>query len=148
MVELPPPQAFSQAAPSTGRAISIALLVVSITFSTIGQLTLKAAMNRVGRIGSAEVSAVGDTISKAAKEPLLWLGLFLFALSALFWLVVLSRVPLSLAYPMVGVSYIFVVLLGRVVLNEHIPVLRWVGAFVIAAGIALIGISFGRVSGN
>ncbi len=126
----------------------LALLVTSVVFATAGQITLKTAMNRVGRIGTAQVTAASDTILRMAKEPLLWVGLGLFGVSALFWLVVLSHVPLSLAYPVVGVSYIFVVGFSKLVLHEHVPTLRWLGVVVVAFGIALIGLSFRRVTGS
>jgi drug/metabolite transporter (DMT)-like permease len=105
-------------------------------------------MNNVGRIGTAQVSAFGDTISKAVREPLLWLGLGLFGFSALFWLVVLSRVPLSVAYPFAGLSYIVIVFLDHFVLDDRVPALRWVGAAVIAVGIAIIGISSRTIAGK
>jgi drug/metabolite transporter (DMT)-like permease len=117
---------------------------VSVSFAVAGQITLKSAMDRIGRIGSAQVSEAGDTLLRAAREPRLWLGLFLFGVSALFWLVVLSRVDLSIAYPMVGVSYILVVLFARLFLNEHVPSTRWIGVIVVAMGIAIIGLSFRR----
>jgi drug/metabolite transporter (DMT)-like permease len=148
--DVPPPQA-SPLAASTSRFSTImvlALLVTSVVFATAGQLTLKTAMNRVGRIGTAQVTAASDTILRMAKEPLLWVGLGLFGISALFWLVVLSHVPLSLAYPVVGISYIFVVGFSKLVLHEHVPTLRWLGAVVVALGIALIGLSFRRVTGS
>lgn len=132
------------AAEHSGRAISLTLLLVSVSFAVAGQVTLKAAMDRIGRIGSAQVSEAGDTLLRAAKEPLLWVGLFLFGVSALFWLVVLSRVPLSVAYPIVGISYILIVLFARIFLHEHVPGLRWVGVIIVALGIAVIGLSFSR----
>jgi undecaprenyl phosphate-alpha-L-ara4N flippase subunit ArnE len=73
--------------------------------------------------------------------------LVLFGVSAVFWLIVLSRVRLSVAYPMIGISYIAVVLFARYHLGEHVPTLRWIGVAVIAAGIAIIGFSFRRSSG-
>jgi multidrug transporter EmrE-like cation transporter len=124
------------------------LLLVSVGFAVAGQLTLKAAMERVGTIGGAEVAEFGDTIGRVAREPRLWVGLTLFGVSAVFWLVVLSRVPLSVAYPSVGISYIVVVAFERFIRHEHVPSLRWVGVLVIAAGIALIGISFRRTTGT
>ena len=148
--DVPPPQA-SPLAASTSRFSSLvvlALLITSVVFATAGQITLKSAMNKVGRIGTAQVTAPADTALRMAREPLLWLGLILFGISALFWLVVLSHVPLSLAYPVVGVSYIFVVGFSKLVLHEHVPTLRWVGAFVVAMGIALIGLSFRRATGS
>lgn len=148
-LEAPPPEILPLAAPSrTGSTlISVALLVVSVAFATAGQLTLKAAMEAIGRIGTAQVSEAGQTIARALKEPLLWIGLVLFGISALFWLVVLSRVALSLAYPFVGLSYVVVVVLARFFFHEHVPPLRWVGVSVIAVGIALIGISSKTVPG-
>lgn len=129
-------------------AISIVLLLISVGFAIVGQITLKAAMTRVGRIGTAEVTAAGDTIARAVKEPRIWLGLALFGISSVFWLVVLSRVPLSVAYPFVGISYVVIVLVSRFVLNEHVPALRWLGVVIVATGIAIIGLSFGRLTSS
>jgi multidrug transporter EmrE-like cation transporter len=149
-IEVPPPEAVPAAAEAspTSSLISAGLLVVSVACATAGQLTLKAAMTSIGRIGTAQVADAGQTILKAAKEPLLWLGLVLFGLSAAFWLVVLSRVDLSLAYPLVGFSYVVVVGLSRFLLNEHVPALRWMGVALIAVGIALVGISSRTVAGS
>jgi multidrug transporter EmrE-like cation transporter len=144
------PEAVPAAAQPAGRvasATSIVLLLISVGFSIAGQIMLKSAMNQIGRIGSAEVAAAGDTILRAAKEPRLWLGLTLFGISSIFWLVVLSRVPLSVAYPFVGISYVVIVLMSRLLLDENVPALRWVGVLVVAAGITIIGLSFRRLSG-
>ena len=140
-LEVPPPEAIAAEASRSSSAISLLLVVISVSLATGGHFTLKAAMDRVGRIGTAEVNALGDTVVRAAKEPRLWLGLFLFGVSALFWLVVLSRVSLSIAYPFAGLSYVGIVLLDRYVLHEPVPALRWVGVIAIAAGIALVGLS-------
>lgn len=140
-LEVPPPEAIAAEASRSSSAISLLLVVISVSLATGGHFTLKAAMDRVGRIGTAEVNAFGDTVVRAAKEPRLWLGLFLFGISALFWLVVLSRVSLSIAYPFAGLSYVGIVLLDRYVLHEPVPTLRWVGVIAIAAGIALVGLS-------
>jgi multidrug transporter EmrE-like cation transporter len=132
----------------TSSLISLALVVASVSLATAGHLTLKTAMNRVGRIGTVQVSEPLKTVGKAAQEPRLWLGLALFGVSAMFWLVVLSRVPLSVAYPFAGLSYIVIVILDRLLLDEPVPTLRFVGAAVVAIGIALIGISSQTVSGS
>lgn len=150
-LEVPPPEALPEtiqaaSSPGTSRFVSLGLLLISVFFAVAGQLTLKSAMDSVGRIGKD--SALGDVVMRAAKEPLLWLGLFLFGISALFWLVVLSRVRLSVAYPVVGVSYIVIVLFARFRLHEQVPPLRWLGVVVIAVGIAIIGFSFRSKTGT
>src|ERR671918_769007 len=111
-LEIPSPEPLAAAQGRPAGVMSIALLIVSVGFAIAGQVTLKSAMNQIGRIGTSEVRAVGATVSKAAREPRLWAGLTLFGISSLFWMVVLSRVPLSVAYPFVGVSYIAIVLLS------------------------------------
>lgn len=141
-LEVPPPEAIaSEAASRTSSAISFVLVIVSVALATGGHFTLKAAMDRVGRIGTEQVNDIGDTLLRAAKEPRLWLGLFLFGISAIFWLVVLSRVSLSIAYPFAGLSYVGIVLLDKYVLHEPVPPLRWVGVATIAIGIAVVGLS-------
>jgi drug/metabolite transporter (DMT)-like permease len=149
-LEVPPPEIIPVAATASrvSSFISVALLLVSVGFATAGQVTLKAAMDAIGRIGTAEVSDAGQTLGKAVREPLLWGGLVLFGISALFWLVVLSRVDLSIAYPFVGLSYVLVVGLARLLFHENVPPLRWVGVLVIALGITLIGFSSQTVSGT
>lgn len=127
---------------------SFGMLVISVVFAVAGQFTLKSAMNEVGRIGATELAAAGDTIARTLKEPRLWLGLTLFGVSALFWLVVLSRVDLSVAYPFVGLSYIIVVLFSRLFLNEHVTALRWLGVVVVAVGITIVGLSFRGTTGS
>jgi multidrug transporter EmrE-like cation transporter len=141
-LEVPTTESLAATASRPAGIVSIALVIVSVGFAIAGQLTLKSAMNQVGRIGGAEVRAAGETAVRIVREPRLWAGLFLFGISSMFWIVVLSRVPLSVAYPFVGISYIAIVLLSRLVLHENVPLLRWVGVFVVAAGIVIIGLSF------
>jgi multidrug transporter EmrE-like cation transporter len=124
------------------------MLAISVVFAVAAQFTLKTAMNEVGRIGATEIAAAGETISRALKEPRLWLGLTLFGVSAMFWLVVLSRVDLSVAYPFVGLSYIVVVMISRLFLHEQVSALRWIGVVVVAVGIAIIGLSFRGTTGS
>lgn len=141
-------EAAAQRSPRATALILTVLLVTSVSLAVAGQVTLKSAMEKVGRIGSAEVSAPISTVKKVASEPLLWIGLTLFGLSAVFWLVVLSHVPLSVAYPVVGLSYILIVALSRFVLHESVPMLRWFGVLIVAVGIGVIGLSFRKVSGS
>ena len=145
-LEVPTPETISVAAASrSGLMPELGLVLISVCFAVAGQVTLKAAMDQFGPIGEAQVSNPLHTVVRAVQQPLLWAGLVLFGISAVFWLVVLSRVPLSIAYPLVGVSYILVVLFAKLVLHESVPALRWIGVVVVALGIAVIGASFRRV---
>ena len=144
-LEAPPPQATPQVSGAhAGALVSLALIIVSVSFAVAGQLTLKSAMDQVGRIGGRQVHEARHTVARVATQPLVWAGLGLFGISAVFWLVVLSRVPLSLAYPFVGATYIIVVLWARFWRHESVPSLRWIGVAVVALGIVIVGLSFRR----
>lgn len=145
--EAPPPEALPVAAipARSGVLVSVTLLLISVGLAVAGQIMLKAAMDQVGRIGSS--SAASEVLQRALKEPRLWAGLAVYAVSAMFWLVVLSRVPLSFAYPFVGIAYVLVVAFARLFLHENVPALRWVGVVIIATGIVIVGFSLRESSG-
>ena len=71
-------------------------------------------------------------------QPFVWGGLLLFGLSALVWLVVLSRASLSFAYPFAALTYVMILLFDHFVLEEQVPGLRWAGVAFIGTGIFLI----------
>jgi drug/metabolite transporter (DMT)-like permease len=58
--------------------------------------------------------------------------------SALVWLVVLSRASLSFAYPFAALTYVLILLFDLFVLDEQVPGLRWAGVGFIAIGIFLV----------
>lgn len=119
---------------------TVAILLTAVALATTGQLLLKAGMNRVGVI---DLGAVGGLLAIALKAVTTWqvvVGLAMFGLSAVFWLVTLSRVPLSTAYPVVSLSYVLILLFSVVALGERPTLLVWVGALLIMVGISFIGI--------
>ena len=69
------------------------------------------------------------------------MGVFLYGVSALFWLVTLSRVELSFAYPIVSVSYILVAFGSKICFKERISAMRWMSIVIICAGVFLMFLS-------
>jgi drug/metabolite transporter (DMT)-like permease len=57
----------------------------------------------------------------------------------LIWLVILSRVELSYAYPMLSLSYVFIVLASWLIFNEHLSLLRLMGVLFISLGVMMVG---------
>jgi multidrug transporter EmrE-like cation transporter len=115
----------------------IALILLSVTLAAVAQLTLKYGMNQVkDSYGVAGLDA--GSLKAIASTPAVWLGLVLFGVSAVVWLLVLSRASLSFAYPFAALTYILIVLFDLLVLNETIPPLRWAGVAFISIGIILV----------
>ncbi len=70
-------------------------------------------------------------------SPIFIIALIIYAVATVLWVVVLSRVPLTVAYPLIALSYLIVPLLARVFLNEPLSWQTFAGAAVIIAGILL-----------
>jgi drug/metabolite transporter (DMT)-like permease len=71
-------------------------------------------------------------------QPFVFLGLICFGVSSVFWLVILSRIDLSLAYPLVSIAYIVVALFSFFVFKENVSLLRWLGVITICFGVFLV----------
>lgn len=115
----------------------IAMILVSVTLAAVAQLTLKHGMNQV-KDSFGVVNLNAGSLKAVAGQASVWAGLFLFGLSALVWLAVLSRTSLSFAYPFAALTYILILLFDHFVLDETVPALRWGGVAFIAVGIFLI----------
>lgn len=116
------------------------LLFISIFFAVVGQLLLKKGMWTVGVI-YFHFSHLWSTFLKVFSNWYVIFGFVFFILSALLWLVVLSRLNVSKVYPMVAVGYILVLFASRwgiIITREPVTPLRWIGALVICFGVYLI----------
>ena len=117
----------------------IAMILLSVGLAAVAQLALKQGMNQVNaELIPAKFSVNGGSLKALVSEPFVWAGLLLFGLSALVWLVVLSRASLSFAYPFAALTYVMILLFDHFVLDEGVPALRWGGVGFIAIGIFLI----------
>jgi drug/metabolite transporter (DMT)-like permease len=117
----------------------IALILLSVGLAAVAQLTLKAGMNHVNdALAPQEFSLNGGSLRALVVQPLVWGGLALFGVSAVVWLIVLSRASLSFAYPFASITYVLILLFDHFVLDEQVPALRWGGVACIALGIFLI----------
>jgi drug/metabolite transporter (DMT)-like permease len=115
----------------------IAMILLSVGLAAVAQLTLKSGMNQITE-ANGTVSLSGGSLRAILSNVTVWGGLFLFGLSAVVWLFVLSRASLSFAYPFASLTYLLIVLVDRFVLDEAIPPARWAGVAFIMIGIVLV----------
>jgi undecaprenyl phosphate-alpha-L-ara4N flippase subunit ArnE len=71
------------------------------------------------------------------------IGLSLFGLSVIFYVVLLGALPLNVAQSMMALQYVAVIITSVLLLGEALPLLRLVGAAFILIGVVLIGLSAG-----
>lgn len=128
-----------QAKEGKNLAMLIGLILSSVCLAALAQLTLKHGMNQVTADGGGSAAGLNaDSLKAMATNLSVIGGLAIFGISAVIWLLVLSRASLSFAYPFASLSYLLIVLADRFVLHEQVPPLRWAGVAFIMAGIVLV----------
>lgn len=116
----------------------ILMVLFNCVISVCGQLCLKISMNKVGRIGMNELHSGGALLLKVLSMPLIWVGLALYAVGAVVWLIILSRVNLSVAYPLLSINFILIILAAWLFLGETLSVQRIIAISIICAGIVVL----------
>jgi len=108
----------------------ISLILVVSLLTCVGQLCQKKA-------ALVWQNAQPDRLS----STLIWFALacFCLGLSMLLWLLVLQRLPLSQAYPMLSLNYVWIALAARFIFNEQISAKSWLGIAIITSGVLLMG---------
>ena len=120
------------------RRMTIGLILVSVTLAAIAQVTLKIGINHVTDANGGQLALTGDGLKQIATTFLVWVGLGIFAISAVTWLFALSRASLSFAYPFAALGYVIIVAASILFLDEHVPPLGWAGVGCIVLGILLV----------
>ncbi|WP_440617792.1 EamA family transporter [Cysteiniphilum sp. 6C5] len=113
------------------------LLLCGVLLNASAQLFLKFGMDRIGEF-SFTLANIWPIGWKVATNYFVILGLMCYVISVVVWLMVLSRVPVGLAYPMVSIGYIVTAIAGYFLLGETLTATRVAGIFVIILGVYLV----------
>lgn len=112
-----------------------ALLLLSILSSVAGQLFLKIGAAKLGKV---DLSNALSRIISIVSTPELLIGLSFYGVGAIAYILVLTRVNLSVAGPSASLVYVFSVLIGFFVFKESIPLGRLFGLGFIVCGVILV----------
>lgn len=115
----------------------IFLLLITVGLNVAGQFFMKQGMVQIGTIGGS-LEVMVNSLARAFLNPYVLGGVGAYGLSSIFWLILLSRVELSYAYPALSLGYVLVTLIGVWVLGENVSTLRWVAVGVICVGVFLL----------
>jgi len=118
------------------------MIWMTLILLSFGQVCLKLGVgNKAIPVGKTPVHTLINII-KAMLRLKVILGFSLYVIGTFIWLVVLSRTPLSIAFPMLSMSYFLVVTLSATILHERVD---WrfaiAGLVCISLGISFIGLS-------
>lgn len=113
------------------------LLILSCTviFTVLGQLFLKLGANQLGQAG---VGSLWGLLWFIATNLYLIVGLTSYGTAAISYILLLSRVDISIAAPAISLTYVISILLGYFVFQENINLERIIGILMITIGVAFI----------
>jgi multidrug transporter EmrE-like cation transporter len=117
--------------------LTFSLLIAGVLLNACAQLLLKAGTNRIGEFAFSmeNVLPIGTRI---ATSPPILAGLACYVVSVVVWILALSRVPVSVAYPMLSIGYIVNALAAWWLFGESLSAQKLVGIGFIIIGVYLV----------
>jgi len=116
---------------------AFALLLTGVLLNAGAQLLLKAGTNALGVITLSRDSWP-DTLMRMATQGHFILGAACYVLSLFVWILGLSRVPVSVAYPLLSIGYIINAIAAHYLFGEAVTTTKWLGIGFIVIGVWLL----------
>jgi len=117
------------------------ILLIGLSFESIGVVMLKKGMGKIGDVKEISVSEVARVVRAGATNPSILLGVFFEALFFATLLILMSRSDISLLWPLTGLSFVFATIAAIIFLGEKVSPMRWVGVALIVVGAIVISYS-------
>ncbi len=117
--------------------LNFSLIFIGVMLNAAAQILMKAGTNTIGHFefSMANVIPVGW---KLATEWHIVTALFCYGISVVVWILALSRVPVSIAFPMLSMAYVVNAVAAKYLLGEDFNVTKLVGMGVIIIGVIII----------
>jgi drug/metabolite transporter (DMT)-like permease len=115
----------------------IILVFVAVVFNTAAQLVLKVGIDRIG-VFTFHWSNFIPIVLKVMASPWIIVGIIIYVGSMGIWLMVLSRIPVSVAYPIASLGYLTSAIAAYYFLGENVTMLRIAGIIVILVGVYMV----------
>jgi drug/metabolite transporter (DMT)-like permease len=121
--------------------IILGLIIISNVFDTARELFLKSAINTLGVESPRDIRSLIRFISKLLRKHRIYLSFVCSIFSLLFYLLVLSKADLNLAFSLDSIHYIFIAVSAKLILKEKVGASRWFGTLFVIIGIVLVTLS-------
>ena len=116
---------------------AFALIMTGVLLNAIAQLALKASVSDTGII-NLDMQSLLSSAGSLASNLWLWLGLICYGISVIVWILALSRVDVSIAYPMLSVGYIVNAVAASHLFNEPLGLGKVIGIGIIILGVYVL----------
>lgn len=113
---------------------NLLLILTGVLLNAAAQLVLKKGMSQIGSI-QVDINSILTMVLKASY---VWSGLIFYVISFVVWLMVLSRVEVSYAYPFLSIGYIIAAFVGYFYFGESMTLNKIGGIIIICLGVFLL----------
>lgn len=117
--------------------VSFSLILAGVLLNAAAQLLLKAGTNAVGHF-EFHLDNVLPVGLKLAFQPFIMGGMVCYAVSLVVWIMALSRVPVSIAYPMLSIGYVVNAFIAWQWFGEPLAAQKLLGIGFIVVGVFLV----------
>lgn len=117
--------------------VSFSLIMSGVLLNAAAQLFLKAGTNTLGVVSFTSDGWFGQAF-RVGTNPHILAGMFCYAFSLVVWIMGLSRVPVSIAYPMLSIGYVVSAVAAHYLFGEVLGLSRWMGIGFIVIGVMLV----------
>ena len=121
------------------RVTAYGLVLVCILFTVLGQILVKWQAMQAGNLPASWPARVSFFFN-LMSNPWIIAGFASALIAAFAWILAMTRLPISVTYPMLALTYPLVMSLSWLMLGETLSVWRVMGAALILAGVALLGL--------
>ena len=118
--------------------LSFVIIILVAATAATAHILLKIGMNQVGEVNAEALKTPGKLVGQPVTTPAILAAIPVYAISNVGWLVVLSRLNLSVAYPFLASLYIFLPILSMLFLSETLSTQHWAGIIVIGIGVGIV----------
>jgi drug/metabolite transporter (DMT)-like permease len=119
-----------------GKMNVLFLVLICAGIGVVGQLTMKKGMNTIGNIAVKDIFS--SRIFEILFQKYVFIGMALYVIASLLWLVILSQEELSFVYPLISIGYIITAVLSKFIFHESLTLFRFLGILLICGGVYLI----------
>jgi drug/metabolite transporter (DMT)-like permease len=117
--------------------ISLTCILIGVALNAGAQLLLKAGVRAVGQFDFTVGNIVPIGLKVATQWPIIG-GLACYVISVVVWIVGLSRVDVSIAYPMLSLGYVVNAFLAWYLFGEVLTMQRLLGIAIILIGVVVL----------
>lgn len=116
---------------------NIVLILLSVSLNAFAQLFIRQGMLKMGNI-ALKMDALWNMTVQAISNVYIWAGMLSYAISIFLWMVVLSKVNVSLAYPFLSIGYILTAIIAYFVFGEPLTWQKIAGILIICIGVIVL----------